>query len=83
MPAPAPKLPKEPSKLYSVRLTESVVARSDRLLEPDAYTRLTPEMQRVMTSRAAIFRECLLRGLAAFEADLALEPMQLKRARRR
>jgi len=75
MAAPAPKPPKEPSTLFSLRLPDAAAERADRLLEPDINVRLTPEMRRALTSRAAIFRECLLRGLSDFEADLELEPL--------
>jgi len=72
MAKPAPKRQTEPTAQFSFRLAESVAERADRLIEPAQLSKLSPMWQRVLISRSAVFRECLLRGLADFEADLEL-----------
>ena len=74
-PAPSRINPKPKTSQFSVRLADTVADRADRLLEPEMLERLTPFMQRAFVSRMAVFRECLLRGLADFESDLGLGPL--------
>jgi hypothetical protein len=75
MAKPAPKRTIEPTAQFSFRLAESAAERADRLLEPEHLSKLSPVWQRVLISRSSVFRECLLRGLADFEADLGLGPL--------
>lgn len=59
---------------FSIRGERSILERADRLLEPDRFEQLPPLAQRLFISRGAVLRECVMRGLSAFEADLGLEP---------
>jgi len=75
MAAPPPKRLNEPTSQFTIRLPDSVAARADRLLDPALIAQLPPNLHRVLISRVAVFRECLLQGLADFESDLGLSPL--------
>jgi len=60
---------------FTIRVEEDVPGRADKLLEHEQLSRLDPHLQRQFVSRIAVLRECLLRGLADFEAELDIEPI--------
>ena len=61
---------------FSIRGERSILERADRLLEPEQFARLPPLAQRLFISRGAVLRECLIRGLDGYEAELGVEPFR-------
>lgn len=59
------------STQITIRVEESSIARADRLLTDEAQVLLGP-LRALMNNRNAVLRECLLRGLEVFEAELGL-----------